>query len=138
MEKLDTKGKKKQGGVGFKFEAPIESVNEPSSDGHFKKVKKIGKASSNRVEIWTAKNEDSGEMCALKVVPKSMIASGEVAKELIFGELKVLEDLHHPNIVRVMEVINNEESIQLAVEYVAGGNLMQRIENSVLSDSQGA
>ena len=60
LERLDTVGSKKPVEVDFKFEASPKIKHNEIQDGHFKKVKKIGKATADKVEIWEAVIEHSG------------------------------------------------------------------------------
>ena len=134
MKKIDTNSDKKQ--LSFDVVSPL--LPEKTQDAHFVKEKRLGAVCADRVEIWKASIEESGQPCAVKFMPKSEIATGQIDESLILSEIKVLQSVHHPNIVRLLQVVSDEDNYQVAVEFVAGTNLVARMDNKAISDSEGA
>ena len=67
-----------------------------------------------------------GEQVAVKQVPKE---SG-VKMELLHNEITIWEQLHHPNLVRLLDVFENEESLSLVTEIMRGGDLFKKLEKA--------
>ncbi|TNN06565.1 Serine/threonine-protein kinase NIM1, partial [Schistosoma japonicum] len=62
---------------------------------------------------------------AIKVLDKSKMNAS--TRRLLSQEISILESLHHPNIIRLYEVIETFSRLNLIMEYVAGGDLNRRI-----------
>src|SRR5262249_2876613 len=65
-------------------------------------------------------------MVALKVLRDGFLADKEEARRFQ-REAEVAAQLQHPNIVQIFEIGQVEGRPYLALEYVAGGNLQQRL-----------
>ncbi|CAH8588177.1 unnamed protein product [Schistosoma mattheei] len=76
------------------------------------------------------------ERVAIKVLDKSKMNTS--TRRLLSQEISILESLHHPNIIRLYEVIETFSHLNLVMEYVAGGDLNRRIvKYGKLSESEG-
>lgn len=59
---------------------------------------------------------------AIKFLSKSQIESTN-AYLRVLREIVVLNDLEHPNIANILQVCEDEENINLVLEYATGGEL---------------
>ena len=51
--------------------------------------------------------------------------SREVYQTLMKQELEVLERINHPNVVRVLDLFEDDDSIYVALELLHDGNLLE-------------
>lgn len=61
---------------------------------------------------------------AIKVVNKSKVSAAPIYEKLMRQELEVLEDLDHPNIVRVIELLESADAYYIVMELMPDGNLL--------------
>lgn len=73
---------------------------------------------------------------AVKVLEKSRIKDKKDV-ERISREIKILKQLHHPNVVQIYEIIETEKDLYLVMEFVSSGELFDIIvQNQRLSEKQ--
>ena len=63
---------------------------------------------------------------AVKVLEKSKIKDRKDV-ERISREIKILKQLHHPNVVQIYEIIETDKDLYLVMEYASGGELFELI-----------
>ena len=62
----------------------------------------------------------------VKVLEKSKIKDRKDV-ERISREIKILKQLHHPNVVQIYEIIETEKDLYLVMEFASGGELFDLI-----------
>lgn len=67
-------------------------------------------------------NEENGTVVAIKILDKAELQLNEMTQH-IKKEITLLTTLHHPNIVRGLDVLNSRTKIFLVMEFVGGGDL---------------
>ena len=76
------------------------------------------------------------EKVAIKILEKNKIKN-QKDLERIEKEIKYLKMLNHPNIVKIYEIIEDENNFYISMEYVPGGELFNYIvKNKRLTDSE--
>ena len=66
--------------------------------------------------------------CAMKVIQKKKVENLDpVFRDMLREELQALEQLDHPHIVRVVDLLEDEENIYIAAELMRHGNLLEVI-----------
>jgi len=88
-------------------------------------VRRIGRGGMGVVDLARGPN---GEEVALKRLslhgtPEEL----DKARQRIRREAEVLQQLHHPGVVQLREVLDDDDDIVLVMDYLPGGNLAQRI-----------
>ncbi|KAL4346095.1 hypothetical protein AHAS_Ahas11G0344100 [Arachis hypogaea] len=83
--------------------------------GKYRLGRTIGEGTFSKVKL--AVNEDNGEKVAIKVIDKHMVKR----------EISTMKLLHHPNIVRIFEVIGTKTKIYIVMEYVSGGQVLDKM-----------
>ncbi|CAF1858944.1 unnamed protein product [Brassica oleracea var. botrytis] len=98
-----------------------------------KKTRKLGKYEVGRTigegsfaKVKFARNTDSGENVAIKIMAKSTILKNKMADQ-IKREISTMKIVRHPNIVRLYEVLASPSKIYIVLEFVTGGELFDRI-----------
>lgn len=86
-------------------------IGSPIGDGHFSVV-------------YCCMNRSSQELCALKLIDKSKCHGHD---DMIYNEVKILKQLSHPNIVKLIEEFDYSDELYLILELVQDGDLFDAI-----------
>lgn len=100
--------------IDFSFEKVI---------GSYRIVKKIGKGRFGLVKL--GEHLTTGAQVAIKIVDKSGL--NVVESNSIKTEAEVMTCLNHPNVVRLLEVIETKYELALIMEYANGGDLFEYV-----------
>lgn len=85
--------------------------------------RQIGQGSYSTVYFGLKKA--TNEVVAVKVVPKDRVKQQE--EEQLRGEVAVLTQLRHPNIVQLLDFFDEEAAFFIVMEFVSGGDLFDQI-----------
>ncbi|CAA3030435.1 CBL-interacting serine threonine- kinase 1-like [Olea europaea subsp. europaea] len=103
--------------------------------GKYELGRTLGEGNFGKVKY--AKNLDSGQSFAIKILEKNRILDLNITDQ-IKREIGTLKLLKHPNVVRLYEVLASKTKIFMVLEYVNGGELFDRIASKgKLSESEG-
>lgn len=87
-------------------------------------------------KVKLAIHEDTSLKVAIKIVNKAKMLSMDM-HEKIRREITILQNLHHPHVVRLYELIDTPTDIFMVIEYVSGGELFDHIvQNSRLQEPE--
>ncbi|ORX44876.1 hypothetical protein BCR36DRAFT_585982 [Piromyces finnis] len=96
----------------------------------------IGKGEFGKVKLAYDPNKDLE--VAIKFIKRSNITSSQKQAKLE-REINILQNLNHPHIVRLYDVIETEKYIGIVMAYANGGELFEYIsENQYLSEEESA
>ncbi|OMJ95641.1 hypothetical protein SteCoe_887 [Stentor coeruleus] len=96
----------------------------------------IGEGTYGQVHLATHKL--TNQQRAIKIVNKRNIKSSELKNKFI-NEISVLKMLDHPNIIKLYEFFEDDNSYYLVTDYLSGGELLDYIlKNKVLSEKNTA
>ncbi|VDN11093.1 unnamed protein product [Dibothriocephalus latus] len=98
---------------------PVAPAAARSNVGKYKLVRTIGKGNFAKVKL--AIHMATGVEVAIKIINKKGL--DWAAHERLKREVQILQMLDHPNIVRLLEIIENDEVICLVQEYANGGEI---------------
>ncbi|VUZ38677.1 unnamed protein product [Hymenolepis diminuta] len=104
---------------------PLPSAGLPVSQvtrrnvGKYKLVRTIGKGNFAKVKL--AIHMATGVEVAIKIIKKQNL--DWTVNDRLKREVNILQKLNHPNIVRLLEIIENDEVICLVQEYANGGEI---------------
>ncbi|KAF9679785.1 hypothetical protein SADUNF_Sadunf06G0051200 [Salix dunnii] len=80
----------------------------------------------NFAKVKFAQNIETGESVAIKILAKSTILKHKMVDQ-IKREISIMKIVRHPNIVRLHEVLSSRTKIYIILEFVAGGELFDKI-----------
>ena len=83
----------------------------------------IGKGGIGKVKI--AWRKDSTLPVAIKLMRREPADPSHLLK--LYYKISILHDLSHPNIARIIEVVETERRIAVVLEYASGGNLAEYV-----------
>ncbi|MED6125154.1 CBL-interacting serine/threonine-protein kinase 21 [Stylosanthes scabra] len=92
--------------------------------GKYRVGRTIGEGTFSKVKL--AVNVDNGDKVAIKVIDKHMVMENNL-KNQVKREISTMKLLHHPNIVRIFEVIGTKTKIYIVMEYVSGGHVLDKL-----------
>jgi serine/threonine protein kinase len=102
--------------------------------GDYLLVKQIGFGSTSWVHL--AKHFQTHQKCCIKIIPKLNIQTKKEQEHLI-SEIKILESIQHPNLVKFINFFESHDSYNIVMEFVEGETLLQYINsNLTLTEKQ--
>jgi predicted Ser/Thr protein kinase len=119
------------GPLPFASEKPT-TVLKPSN-GRFQKLRQLGTGGFGTV--WLAKDTQLNRTVAIKMAH----APDAETEERMLREARALAAVHHPNCVRVYDIVSEADGLGLIMEYIEGEQLAEVVHGqSTLSDLQAA
>lgn len=91
---------------------------------------KIGEGSTGTVCIATDRNTNR------QVAVKKMDLKKQQRRELLFNEVVIMRDYHHPNIVEMYDSFLVDDELWVVMEYLEGGALTDIVTHSRMDESQ--
>ncbi len=110
----------------------IVSLPEPEvgyAIDHFRVVRQLGQGGMGRVLL--ARDVELGRLVALKVIREDRLDRD--ALDALLAEARLTARLSHPNIVTIHHVGRWDSAMYLALEYVEGGTLRDRMAGHLLA-----
>ncbi|KAG5998582.1 hypothetical protein E4U54_002164 [Claviceps lovelessii] len=94
----------------------------------------IGEGEFGKVKLgW---KQDSSVQVAIKLIKRDTVGTHPSRLGKIRREVTILRGVHHPNIVRLIDMIETDRYIGIILEYASGGELFDYIlNNKYLKDS---
>lgn len=94
-------------------------------DNRYKIVNEIGHGGMSTV--YLAYNEKVNQYWAIKEVRKEGSVNNAVVTESLATELDILRRLDHPNLVRLIDIFESDDSLILIEDYIEGKTLADRL-----------
>ena len=94
---------------------------------HFEIEREIGRGTFGTVQ--TGKMKGSEVQCAVKFISKSSLKNQDYF-QLNKNALEIVEEISHPHIVRVYELLEDRANFHIVMELMQGGSLQDQITNS--------
>ncbi|KAI8087051.1 kinase-like domain-containing protein [Gilbertella persicaria] len=97
----------------------------------------IGYGSTGQVKLGI--HQWSGQKAAIKIIPRIQLYSSLKITQAVERELAILQLLHHPNLIELYQILQDNENIYFITEYVPGGELYYALsdkKNNGLSETE--
>ena len=91
----------------------------------YKLIEKI--ETSSFVIIWKATKEGSNDFYSVHQMKKNF--DEQAVNEVLKEGIEILKDIHHPNIIKLLNTKEDPEYYYFIYEYCNGGNLFEYIKN---------
>ena len=95
-------------------------------DGKYKILNKVGQGGMS--VVYLAMNEKANKQWAVKEVRKDGIKDFEVVRQGLVAETDILKKLSHPNLPSIIDVIDNDDSFIIIMDYIQGNSLNKALD----------
>ncbi|WP_299770479.1 serine/threonine-protein kinase [uncultured Pseudoteredinibacter sp.] len=109
----------------------MNHIERPDSISHYKILDTLGRGSMGIV--YLAEDSRLKRKVAIKCLYKQQ---SDALLERLRREAKVLAKLNHPNVVKIYDVVDQEDGFALVMEYVGGRSLRHYLKENHLSQRQ--
>ncbi len=113
------------GEFGLSSDEPRRAFALPEHFGAWKRLERVGAGGMS--EVYLARHEQTGQLAAIKLVRHDHLWF-EAARARFRREVEAVSRLHHPGIVRVLAVGEEQGMPWLALEWVGGASLEELLE----------
>jgi eukaryotic-like serine/threonine-protein kinase len=112
-------------------ESPNETTQEvlPARIGHYTIAHKLGEGGMG--VVYAARDERLERRVAVKTM--SSLASDDVARKRFWREARAAASVNHPNICQIYEIGEDQGTLFIAMEYLDGEVLAERLRGGPLS-----
>ncbi len=95
-------------------------------DGKYKILSEIGHGGMS--VVYMALNEKANKTWAIKEVRKDGVLDFEAVKQGLIVETDMLKKLNHPNLPSIIDVIEDDETFLIVMDYIEGHSLSKALE----------
>lgn len=95
-------------------------------DGKYKILNKVGQGGMS--VVYLAMNEKANKQWAIKEVRKDGVKDFEVVKQGLVVETDMLKRLSHPSLPSIIDVIEDEDTFLIVMDYIEGNPLSKVLE----------
>ena len=109
-------------------------AHKPDRIGPYSFVRTIGEGAFSLVEL--VRNDETEEYFACKIIPRDRLQT-EALRSRFEVEIRVTQQLHHPGIVELFDLLSDDSNYYVIMEYCPNGDLFQHIiDNGGLSEQE--
>lgn len=95
-------------------------------DGKYKILNKVGQGGMS--VVYLVMNEKANKQWAIKEVRKDGVKDFEVVKQSLVAETDMLKKLSHPSLPSIVDVIEDESTFLIVMDYIQGNPLSRALE----------
>jgi calcium-dependent protein kinase len=104
----------------------FETEHTSKFDEKYEMVEKLGEGNFGQVFYAKGKESDDAPERAVKILAKSQLNDEEIL--IIQNEIQILRSVDHPNILKLYEVFEDDETYQIVTDMMRGGSLADDLE----------
>jgi len=108
--------------------APEPGTGAPDLPARWRPVRPLGRG--GQAEVWLVEDLEVGALVAFKLLPP---ATPPAVRERLRREVRVGRSLQHPALVRVFDLHEVGDRAGVAMEYLPGGSLAERLNGGPLT-----
>lgn len=79
-------------------------------------------------QVFRGTDDATGEIVAIKMLPKHLIQSDEYMLQGFFSEIKVMKKLKSEYVVRLLDVLETQNNYYIIQDYCEGGDLHKQLQ----------
>ena len=78
--------------------------------------------------VALAKNIETNELVAMKIIDKEQVSQKNMSLQ-VKKEVTIMQQMEHPHVIRINEVLASKKKVFIIMEYVSGGDLLSKLES---------
>ena len=91
----------------------------------------ISRSENSPVEVYKARHRKNGMLCLVKRINKQRLQyKSKTVQNLQKSEIEVLEEIDHPNLTKVIQILEGENYIYLVFEHNSDDTIKQAIQKA--------
>jgi BR serine/threonine kinase len=94
---------------------------DPRQIGAYRVIRTLGAGATGKVKL--AEHAASGRAVAIKIIKKANLAGQPALRQKIEREVALMRLLDHPQILRLLDVVDGADALHLVLEYAQNGQL---------------
>ncbi|KAI8137338.1 kinase-like domain-containing protein [Fennellomyces sp. T-0311] len=98
-----------------------QPIKQRKQVGDYILLRTIGRGSSGHVKL--GKHKVTGEYVAIKMIARRHLHSSVTVARTVERELAILQLIHHPHLISLLQVLQDSTYVYFITEYVGGGEL---------------
>jgi hypothetical protein len=91
----------------------------------YEPVARLGRGGMGVVDL--ARDQDGNQVALKRLTLHGSASEVLRSRQRLLREAEVLRRLHHPNVVRLLDVVEEGDDVVLVMPYLSGGNLSERV-----------
>lgn len=103
-------------------------------NGNYKILNEIGRGGMS--VVYLALNERANKTWAVKEVRKDGSNDSEIVSQGLIAETEMLKRLNHPNLPSIVDVVDNDDSFIIVMDYIEGRSLQSLLNHSGPQDPE--
>ena len=100
-----------------------DSFQQTHNTAKYRVISTLGSGKFGKVKL--VEEVHSGKQMALKRIDKTTMDA--ICMERLRREVHIMRTLSHPNIVKLFDVVETQNSFYLAMEYAGGGDMLRSV-----------
>ncbi|MBQ3331258.1 MAG: serine/threonine protein kinase [Ruminococcus sp.] len=101
-------------------------------DGKYRVLRVVGKGGMS--VVYQAVNEKENKIWAIKEMRKDSAQNAEGVNRNLIVETELLKRLDHPNLPKIIDVIDTQDALLIVMDYIEGNTLSKALEESGAQD----